>query len=139
MAVVQQFQQLVTDRATVLPRARFRSNFAALWATVHTLVQERQGKVQVSWIRGHAGNFHNEWADKAAAQAHTQGQLWRVDLSRQTDIRYTASLGDTLIETDLRQTLKLQSNARQHWAWTNQRRVMRCIPEMEQVEWRSAL
>ncbi|KAF8944536.1 hypothetical protein BGZ46_006231, partial [Entomortierella lignicola] len=139
-AVVEQFQQLVHLRSDTLPRKRFRSTYAGLWAVIHDVVQERTGKVEVAWVRGHSINKGNNLADTVATQAVRQAtKPWQVDLGMQQDIHYFARCHDNLVEMDLRQFLKQQTTIRRHQAWTTQRRVKRSIPNMDDIEWRSTL
>ncbi|KAF9353894.1 hypothetical protein BGX26_008343, partial [Mortierella sp. AD094] len=122
-AVVKQFQQLVHLRPDTLPRKRLRSTYAGLWAVIHNVVQERTGKVEVAWVRGHSNNKGNSLADMVATQAVRQAtEPWQVDLGMQQDIQYFVKCHDDYVEIDLRQLLKQQISVRRRQAWTTQRR-----------------
>ncbi|KAH7047728.1 hypothetical protein BKA57DRAFT_493123 [Linnemannia elongata] len=139
-AVVDQYQHMVQDRENTLPRKRFRSNYAGLWAVLSGIVDKRQGRVEVKWIRGHNNDPGNELADRTAKEA-AQGDTtpWVVDLTQQEDIRTFAFCHEALVETDLRQLLKQQTTIRHHQHWTSQRRVKKAVPHLDDVEWRSTL
>lgn len=138
--VVRKYQEQVANRCDTLPRKRLRCNYAGLWATLHRLVCDRAGTVNVKWIRGHRHNQGNIMADAVATQAaRTETAPWRVDLSVQTDITHFAHFQGQLVETDLRQLLKQQSVIRHHQAWTSQRHTKSAIADLDDVEWRSTL
>src|SRR5690606_39033834 len=131
-AVVQQYQQLVRERKSTLPRKRLRSNFAGLWAVVHQVVQDRTGTVEVVWVRGHKDNQGNNLADAVAKSAvQEETTPWKVDLSAQQEIAHFAHFQGTLVETDLRQLLKQQTTIRRHQAWTTQRRTKRALADLD--------
>ena len=139
-SVVDQYQNMVQDRENTLPRKRFRSNYAGLWAVLSHVVNKRQGRVEVKWIRGHNNDPGNELADRTAKEAvHGDTTPWVVDLTQQEDIRTFAFCHGALVETDLRQLLKQQTTIRHHQHWTSQRRVKKAIPHLDDVEWRSTL
>ncbi|KAF8918792.1 hypothetical protein BGZ58_004779, partial [Dissophora ornata] len=96
-SVVQQYQQLVKHRLYTLPRKRQRSNFAGIWAALHQVVQERPGKMEVQWVRGHAENKGNNMADMVATLAARADTVpWAVDLSMQQDITQVAFCQNTM-------------------------------------------
>jgi ribonuclease HI len=68
-SVVDQYQRLVKDRHNVLPRKRFRSTYAGIWAVLCQVVETRPGGVEVVWIKGHSNIQGNELADQAAKEA----------------------------------------------------------------------
>ncbi|KAH7042401.1 hypothetical protein BKA57DRAFT_518428 [Linnemannia elongata] len=139
-AVVDQYQHMVQDRENTLPRKRFRSNYAGLWAVLSGIVDKRQGRVEVKWIRGHNNDPGNELADRTAKEeSHGDTTPWVVDLTQQEDIRTFAFCHKALVEMDLRQLLKQQTTIRHHQHWTSQRRVKKAVPHLDDVEWRSTL
>ena len=139
-SVVQQYQQLVKRRLFTLPRKRQRSNYAGMWAALHQVVEERLGKVEVQWVRGHAENVGNNMADMVATSAvRADTAPWSVDLSMQQDITKVAYCQNTMVEMDLRQLLKQQTTIRRHQAWTTQRRTKRALQDLDDIEWRSTL
>jgi ribonuclease HI len=139
-SVVDQYQRLVKDRWNVLPRKRFRSTYAGIWAVLYQVVETRPGGVEVVWIKGHSNIQGNELADQAAKEAAQSSAVpWLADLTQQTDIRTFAHCYGGIVEIDLRQLLKQQTTIRHHQAWTSQRRVKKAIQDIEDVEWRSTL
>ncbi|KAF9082170.1 hypothetical protein BGX29_004026, partial [Mortierella sp. GBA35] len=87
-SVVDQYHSLVRDRLDTLPRKRFRSTYAGLWAVLAQVEATRQGTVAVEWVRGHDNNYWNELADKVAKEAARGDTVpWVVDLTQQSDIR----------------------------------------------------
>ncbi|KAG9062981.1 hypothetical protein KI688_004581 [Linnemannia hyalina] len=138
--VVEQYSRLVKNRRDTLPRKRFRSTYAGIWAVLCQVVESRPGGVEVVWIKGHSNIHGNELADQAAKVAAQSGSVpWMVDLTQQTDITTFAHCYGGIVEIDLRQLLKQQSTIRHHQAWTSQRRVKRAIPDIDDVEWNSTL
>jgi hypothetical protein len=139
-SVVEQYSRLVKNRRDTLPRKRFRSTYAGIWAVLWQAVESRPGGVEVVWIKGHSNIHGNELADQAAKVAAQSGSVpWMVDLTQQTDITTFAHCYGGIVEIDLRQLLKQQSTIRHHQAWTSQRRVKRAIPDIDDVEWNSTL
>lgn len=139
-SVVDQYQHLVKDRRSALPRKRLRSNYAGLWAVLHQVVEDRAGTTEVQWVRGHGDNEGNIMADRVATYAARQTTVpWSVDLGAQQDIQHFARFQSQLVETDLRQILKQQSVIRHHQSWTTQRRVKSGVKDLHDVEWRSTL
>ncbi|KAG9072761.1 hypothetical protein KI688_000539 [Linnemannia hyalina] len=139
-SVVEQYSRLVKNRRDTLPRKRFRSTYAGIWAVLWQAVESRPGRVEVVWIKGHSNIHGNELADQAAKVAAQSGSVpWMVDLTQQTDITTFAHCYGGIVEIDLRQLLKQQSTIRHHQAWTSQRRVKRAIPDIDDVEWNSTL
>ncbi|KAF9080986.1 hypothetical protein BGX29_004831, partial [Mortierella sp. GBA35] len=71
-SVVEQYRSLVQDRKDALPRRRFRSTYAGIWATLAHVVDTREGSVVVEWVRGHNQDPGNELADTVAKEtAHS--------------------------------------------------------------------
>jgi ribonuclease HI len=139
-SVVDQFQHMVQDRENTLPRKRFRSTYAGLWAVLSHIVKQRHGTVRVEWVRGHNNDPGNELADATAKEAAHGGTVsWKVDLTQQEDIRAFAFCYGSLVEIDLRQLLKQQTTIRHHQQWTSQRRVKKAMPHLDDIEWRSTL
>jgi hypothetical protein len=139
-AVVIQFNQLVVKRECVLPRQRFRANFAALWAVIHQEVSNRTGKVKVVWVRGHSDNLGNNMAYKIATTAVRRTTTpWIVDLAMQSDIKHHGFFCGHSVEIDTRQLLKKQTTVRRHQAWIAQKSTKRAIKDIDGVEWRSTL
>ena len=139
-SVVEQYSRLVKNRRNTLPRKRFRSTYAGIWAVLWQVVESRPGRVDVVWVKGHSNVHGNELADQAAKVAAQSGSVpLMVDLTQQTDITTFAHCYGGLVEIDLRQLLKQQSTIRHHQAWTSQRRVKRAIPDIDDVEWNSTL
>jgi ribonuclease HI len=139
-SVVEQYSRLVKNRRDTLPRKRFRSTYAGIWAVLWQVVESRPGRVDVVWVKGHSNVHGNELADQAAKVAAQSGSVpLKVDLTQQTDITTFAYCYGGLVEIDLRQLLKQQSTIRHHQAWTSQRRVKRAIPDIDDVEWNSTL
>jgi hypothetical protein len=139
-SVVDQYQRLVKNRRDALPRKRFRSTYAGIWAVLWQVVESRPGGVEVVWIKGHSNIQGNELADQAAkAAAQSATVPLKVDLTQQADITSFAHCYGALVEIDLRQLLKQQTTIRHHQAWTSQRRVKRAIPDIDDVEWTSTL
>ncbi|KAH7030131.1 hypothetical protein BKA57DRAFT_523863 [Linnemannia elongata] len=139
-SVVDQYQRLVKNRRDALPRKRFRSTYAGIWAVLWQVVESRPGGVEVAWIKGHSNIQGNELADQAAkAAAQSATVPLKVDLTQQADITSFAHCYGALVEIDLRQLLKQQTTIRHHQAWTSQRRVKRAIPDIDDVEWTSTL
>jgi len=68
-SVVNQYRRLVKERSDTLPKKRFRSTYAGLWAAFWQVVDGRPGKVEVEWIKGHSNILGNELADQAAKGA----------------------------------------------------------------------
>ncbi|KAG0205042.1 hypothetical protein BGX28_003206, partial [Mortierella sp. GBA30] len=102
--------------------------------------QDRSGKVEVVWVRGHSNNEGNNMADAVATTAVREDTVpWRVDLGAQQDISHFAYFQGTLVETDLRQLLKQQTTIRHHQAWTAQRRTKYALRDLDEIEWRSTL
>lgn len=138
--VVTNFQDFVTFRSQTLPRKRLRVTHAGTWALLASLVEQRHGRTEVEWVRGHNGEEGNELADKVATDAVQQDTApWQVDISDQHDITYVAQCHGQTLEMDLRQFLKQQTTIRHHQTWTAQKRVKRAISDLDDIEWRSAL
>ncbi|KAG9061498.1 hypothetical protein KI688_007076 [Linnemannia hyalina] len=139
-SVVEQYSHLVKNRRDTLPRKRFRSTYAGIWAVLWQVVESRPGRVDVMWIKGHSNVHGNELADQAAKVAAQSASVpLMVDLTQQTDITAFAHCYGGLVEIDLRQLLKQQSTIHHHQAWASQRRVKRAIPDIEDAEWNSTL
>ncbi|KAF9943821.1 hypothetical protein BGZ72_003321, partial [Mortierella alpina] len=125
-AVVDQYQTLVANRTTTLPRKRQRANFAALWAVLAKVVSERPGSTTVQWVRGHSTNQGNVLADGVATSAvRGDTPAWQVDLSQQDELRVLATCAGTPLEMDVRQFLKQQTTIRHHQALLAQKTVKR--------------
>ena len=82
-SVVNQYQHIVQDRESTLPRKRFRNTYTGLWAVLSYIVTKRQGRVEIEWIRGHNNDYSNELADRTAKDA-AQGDTvpWVMDLTQ---------------------------------------------------------
>ncbi|KAF9943791.1 hypothetical protein BGZ70_005423, partial [Mortierella alpina] len=139
-AVVDQYQTLVANRSSTLPRKRQRANFAALWAVLARVVEERPGATAVQWVRGHSTDRGNTLADGVATTAvRGDTPAWQVDLTQQDELKVLASCAGTPLEMDVRQFLKQQTTIRHHQALLAQKTVKRAVPDFEAVEWRSTL
>jgi ribonuclease HI len=139
-SVVEKYHRLVKNRRDALPRKRFRSTYAGIWAVLWQVVETRSGGVEVVWIKGHSNIQGNELADQAAKEAAQSVTVpLTVDLTQQTDIKSFAHCYGELVEIDLRQLLKQQTTIRHHQVCTSQRRVKRAIPDVDDMEWNSTL
>jgi len=139
-SVVDDFKDLVTKRNLTLPRKRSRATHCQHWAVLADMVAGRTGSTVVEWIRGHAGDPGNVKADKAARLAVTlDTPKWKVDLSAQHDIPFSAVFKTAVVEQDLRDLLKAQTTIRHHQTWSAQKRVQRAIGDLTDIEWRSTL
>ena len=82
-SVVNQYQYIMQDRESILPRKRFRNTYTGLWAVLSYIVIKRQSRIEVEWICGHNNDYGNELADRTAKDA-AQGDTvpWVMDLTQ---------------------------------------------------------
>jgi ribonuclease HI len=137
-AVVSQFRELVRGREACTERQRLRSPYAVWWAAVHNAYIVQGKKVNVIWVRGHAGNKGNEAADKAAKDGH-MGELWSIKEQEHNDLTCHALFNNRVVEDDLRQLLKRQSAVRTNALWSRQNRTEKYIPRWQEVDWKATL
>jgi len=137
-AVVSQFRKMVRRREACTERQRLRSPYAVWWAAVHNAYNAQGRKVNVIWVRGHAGNKGNEAADKAAKDGHL-GELWSIKEQEHNDLMCHALFNNKLVEDDLRQLLKQQSVVRTNAVWSKQNRTEKYIPRWQEVDWKVTL
>ncbi|KAF9120152.1 hypothetical protein BG015_006134, partial [Linnemannia schmuckeri] len=138
--VVKQFRDAIVNRKRASVRMKLRCVYAAEWAVVARICNERTGITTVEWVKGHDGDKWNEKMDRAAKEAQSQTeQVWEFDRSAQDDIKYLVTMAGKTLDQDTRHVLKMQTTRRWHPEWRALKRTKRSIPIYKGTDWLGTL